>query len=248
MIKTFDSTCSLILFLLNSAKLRARQKERLTQRNTIEEPHPSEGPPVESLPQCPTNTAKDGDEATGLVQFFRDRPSVIDLEDDKLDAPKAKTDSPLRLGRLSKHKSSHLDLSRNPLDYLSPDMFFPSHQVQGTSMTNNSVPPNNLLPVLGLCAPNASEIESSNKKSSRSNGRQKGARPEFPFSLGPNSATLTETEVNGDEVKQSDASAEVSRLKNNIPNGGLPFRPVLSLSLSFSLCLFLCWFVSFVDK
>lgn len=208
------------------AKLRARQKERLAQRNAIEESHPSEGLPVESLPPCPTNTAKDGDQATGLVQFFRERPSVIDLEDNKLDAPKAKTDSPLRLGRLSKHKSSRLDLSVNPLDYLSPDIFFPSHQSQGTSMTN-SVPPNNLLPVLGLCAPNASQIESSNKNFSRSNCRQKGARPEFPFSLAPQSGTLSETDVNGDEVKLSGASAEVSRLKNNIPNGGLPFRPYL---------------------
>lgn len=235
----FDSRL-LFYLLFNSAKLRARQKERLAQRNAIEESHPSEGLPVESLPPCPTNPAKDGDQATGLVQFFRERPSVIDLEDNKLDAPKAKTDSPLRLGRQSKHKSSRLDLSVNPLDYLSPDIFFPSHQSQRTSMTN-SVPPNNLLPVLGLCAPNASQIESSNKNFSRSNCRQKGARPEFPFSLAPQSGTLSETDVNGDEVKLSGASAEVSRLKNNIPNGGLPFRPVLSLSLS------LFRFISFVD-
>ncbi|KAM2904936.1 hypothetical protein COP2_004596 [Malus domestica] len=206
------------------AKLRARQKERLAQRNAVEEPQPSEGLPVESLPQGPTNTAKDGDQATELVQFFRERPSVIDLEDDKLDPPKAKTDSPLRLGRLLKHKSSHLDLSVNSLDYMPPDIFLPSHQVPGTS----SLRSNNLLPVLGLCAPNASQIGSSNKKFSRSNGRQKGARPEFPFSLDPRSGTVNETEVNGDDMKLSDAPAEVSRLKNkliNIPNGGFPFRP-----------------------
>ncbi|KAM1688542.1 hypothetical protein ACFX2K_036399 [Malus domestica] len=205
------------------AKLRARQKERLAQRNAVEEPQPSEGPP-ESLPQGPTNTSKDGDQATELVQFFRERPSVIDLENDKLDAPKAKTDSPSRLGRLLKHKNSHLGLSVNSLDYMSPDMFLPSHQVPGTSL----LPSNNLLPVLGLCAPNASQIVSSNKKFSRSNGRQKGGRPEFPFSLAPQSGTLNETEVNGDDTKLSDAPAEVSHLKNklnSIPNGGFPFRP-----------------------
>ncbi|XP_062012290.1 protein CHROMATIN REMODELING 4 isoform X1 [Rosa rugosa] len=206
------------------AKLRARQKERLAQRNEIEEPCPSEGLPVESHPQCPMNTAEDVDQAAGLVQFLSEKSSVIDLEDNKLDASKAKTDSPLRLGKLSKHKSSRLDLSVNPLDYASPDILFPRHQHQGTNMTH-SMPPNNLLPVLGLCAPNASQIESS-KKNSRSNGRRRGAGPEFPFSLAPHSGTLPETEANGDEAKLSDASAEASqRLKSSIPNGGLPFRP-----------------------
>lgn len=234
------------MLLLNSAKLRARQKERLAQRNEIEERRPSEGLPVEPLPQCPTNTGEDvdqapgdqatGDQAPGLVQFFSERSSVIDLEDNKLDASKAKTDSPLRLGRLSKHKSSRLDLSVNPLDYASLDIFLPRHQHQGASMTH-SMPPNNLLPVLGLCAPNASQIESS-KKNSRSNSRRRGAGPEFPFSLAPQPGTLPETEANGNEMKLSDASAEVSqRLKSSIPNGGLPFRPVLSLSLCVCVCV-----------
>ncbi|KAL6206272.1 hypothetical protein ACLB2K_023520 [Fragaria x ananassa] len=209
------------------AKLRARQKERLAQKNEIEEPRPSEGLPIESHPQGPMNTAEDvdqatGDQAAGLVQFLSERSSVIDLEDNKLDASKAKTDSPLRLGKLSKHKSSRLDLSVNPLDHVSPDILFPRHQVQGTMTL--SVPPNNLLPVLGLCAPNASQLESS-KKNSRSNGRRRGAGPEFPFSLAPHSGTMPETEVNGDEVKLSDASAEASqRLKSSIPNSSLPFR------------------------
>ena len=241
--KYFDCGCNyLLLLLLNSAKLRARQKERLAQRNEIEEPRPSEGLPVESRPQYPMDTAEDdqaiGDQAAGLVQFLSERSSVIDLEDSKYDAAKAKTDSPLRSGKLSKHKSSHLDLSVNPLDYASPDLLFPRHQHQGTSMTH-SIPPNNLLPVLGLCAPNANQIESS-KKNSRSNGRWRGAGPEFPFSLAPHSGTLPETEANGDEVKLSDASTEAShRLKSSIPNGSLPFRTVPSL-LSFSVCVCVC--------
>ncbi|XP_050367230.1 protein CHROMATIN REMODELING 4 isoform X2 [Argentina anserina] len=205
------------------AKLRARQKERLSQRSEIEEPRPSEGLPIESHPQCPMDTAEDVDQATrdqgaGLVQFLSESSAVIDLEDSK-DASIAKTDSPLRLGKLSKHKSSRLDLSVNPLDYASPDILFPRHQHQGTSMTH-LVPSNNLLPVLGLCAPNASQIESS-KKNSRLNGRRRGAGPEFPFSLAPQSGTLPETEVNDDEVKLSEAS---QHLKSSIPNGSLPFR------------------------
>ena len=226
---------------MNSAKLRARQKERLAQRNAVEESRPSEGlaGPV-SVPQCPSTNPKEGD-ATELNQSIKENISVIDLEDDKVvqpvDAPKSKTDSPLRLSRISKYRmSSHLDFPVNPRGHPSPDIFLPSHQFQSTSYTN-SVPTSNLLPVLGLCAPNANQLEPSYRNFSRSNGRQSkpGTGPDFPFSLAPCSGTSIETL---DNAKKPDASAEIlqQRLKNSIPDNCHPYVSTLSLFIYIYDC------------
>lgn len=236
----FDITDAVIYFFWNSAKLRARQKERLAQRNAIEVCNPNEGLPVpESLLQCPPTNEEDGDQAMELLQQVREKSSVIDLEDSKfnqpLDALKSKADSTLRLGRLSKHKmSSNLDLTVNCHGHPSSDIIPPGHQNQGTGYTNSL--PSNLLPVLGLCAPNANQLEPSHRNFSRSNGRQNkpGTGPEFPFSLPPCSRTLVETDVNCQEImldkpKLQDASSEVlQRLKSSLSDGWLPFIPVLS--------------------
>lgn len=240
-----DSTPKALSFnfklLLTSAKLRARQKERLAQRNAVEESRPGEVIPApESWPQCPGND-KDGDQVTEVVQDVRDKSSVIDLEDDKVtepsDPPKSKGDSALRLGRPSKHKmSSYSDLAVNPLGHSSSDVLLPSHHYQGTSYTS-SLAANNLLPVLGLCAPNAKQLESSQKNFSKSNSRQSrsAARTEFPFSLAPCAGTSVETDLKGqesaqDKQKLQDASTEVSQhcLRSGMPDNRLPFNPVLS--------------------
>ncbi|XP_023892143.2 protein CHROMATIN REMODELING 4 isoform X2 [Quercus suber] len=220
------------------AKLRARQKERLAQRNAVEESRPTEGlAGPDSVTQCPSSNPKGGD-ATELDQPIKEKISIIDLEDDKVvqpaDVPKSKTDSPLRLSRMQKYKmSSHLDFPVNPLGHPSPEIFLPSHQFQSTNYTN-SVPTSNLLPVLGLCAPNANQTEPSYRTFSRSNGRQSkpGTGPEFPFSLAPCSGTSIETDVKCqdstlDRAKKPDASAEFlqQRLKNGIPDNCLPFAP-----------------------
>ncbi|XP_062096560.1 protein CHROMATIN REMODELING 4 isoform X3 [Humulus lupulus] len=200
------------------AKLRARQKERLAKRNAVEESNPIDRSPLEPAPQCPSTNALDGEQASGLVRSSVEKPLIIDLEDKKFDTPMNKSGSPLRLGRLSKSKiSGHLDRCVNLLDHPSPDIFLPSHQLHGTNYTNSTFN-SNLLPVLGLCAPNANKMESSHKNFSRSNGRQSrsGIGPEFPFSLPPHSGTLTETEVN--------ASQDVSQqhLKSGISDGRFP--------------------------
>lgn len=244
--ETNDSTPNALSFnfklLFNSAKLRARQKERLARRNAVEESRPGGViPEPESHPQCPGND-KGGDQVTEVVQDVRDKSPVIDLEDHKVtqpsDPPKSKGDSALRLGRPSKHKmSSHSDLAINPLGHSSSDVLFPSHHYQGTSHTI-SLPANNLLPVLGLCAPNAKQLESSQKNLSKSNSRQSrsAARPEFPFSLAPCAGTSVETDLKGqesdrDKQKLQDASAEFSQhcLRSDMPDNRLPFNPVLSL-------------------
>ncbi|CBI27197.3 unnamed protein product, partial [Vitis vinifera] len=196
------------------AKLRARQKERLAQRNAIER-------------SC--------NQVTRLAQPVREKAPAIDLEDGKigqpLDAMKGKADSNVRLGRQSRHKS-HLDLSARALGHPSPDIFLPSHHYQGTSYTN--LVANNLLPVLGLCAPNATQLESSHKNFSRSNGRQTrhGVGPEFPFCLAPCSGTSMEMDIKGhenasDKLRLLDASTDLPQLqrKNNNPDNCSPFGP-----------------------
>lgn len=219
------------------AKLRARQKERLAQRNAIERSCNVEEPSVtEPLLPFPPINAKDREQVTRLAQPVREKAPAIDLEDGKigqpLDAMKGKADSNVRLGRQSRHKS-HLDLSARALGHPSPDIFLPSHHYQGTSYPN-LVANNNLLPVLGLCAPNATQLESSHKNFSRSNGRQTrhGVGPEFPFCLAPCSGTSMEMDIKGhenasDKLRLLDASTDLPQLqqKNNNPDNCSPFGP-----------------------
>ncbi|KAK6240336.1 hypothetical protein SCA6_005725 [Theobroma cacao] len=219
-------------------KLRARQKERLARRNAIEEFRSSEGfPRLELVPQCPSMNERDGDHVNqSAQQTVKEKCSVIDLEDNKLaqssDEPKSKADSILRLGRLSKHKiSGQLDLSINPLHQSSPDIILPSNNHQGISYTS-SLSTNNLLPVLGLCAPNANQLDSYHRNFSRSNGRQSrpGTGPEFPFSLAPSTGPSAEKEAKGqettlDKFRLQDVSPEVlqQRLRNSNQDSWLPF-------------------------
>ncbi|XP_039036890.1 protein CHROMATIN REMODELING 4-like isoform X3 [Hibiscus syriacus] len=217
-------------------KLRARQKKRLARKNAIEEACPSEGfLGLESAAQCPSVNERDGDHVNKSDQRSdKEKCLVIDLEDNKLghssDEPKRTDDSILRLGRLSKHKrSGQLNLSVNPLHQSSPDIILNSHQ--GISY-NNSLPTNNL-PVLGLCAPNASQLDTFHKSFSRSNGRQSraGSGPEFPFSLAPTTGPSTEKEAKGqeatlDKLKLQDASPEVLQcLKIGSQDSWLPYNP-----------------------
>lgn len=218
------------------ARLRARQKELLARRNQIKESHPAEGlPGNESLMHSPA-IAKGEDLGSRPTHSVQEGPS-INLKDSKYtrlsEAKNNNTDSLSRIDKLSKHKmSSHFDASvSNPVRSL-PDIFLPSHPKGGLSMTN-SMPTNNLLPVLGLCAPNAYQIESSESNISKLNWRQNrhGSRQEFPFSLAPCSGTSMDAEVRGKEVvantKRADASTEnlQSSFKNTIPDNSLPFVP-----------------------
>ena len=215
------------LFLLYSAKRRARQKERLAQRNVEETSAPIDGVTrPESLHEVPVANSKDREQLTKLVQPAEGKAPVIDLE-----GPNSKPDSSLRMGKTLKHKlGGHLNLPVKSLD----------HQESGPSCAN-SVPSSNLLPVLGLCAPNATQMESSQRNFSGSYSRQV-TRPEFPFHIAPCPGTSNEMDVKGHDptfvkFKLPDASAEALRkhLKNSNPDNYLPFGLVLSLSLSLSL-------------
>ncbi|XP_054778799.1 protein CHROMATIN REMODELING 4 isoform X2 [Prosopis cineraria] len=175
------------------AKLRARQKERLAQRNAVGVSQPVEGlPGAESLLQSSAN-AKSADLENGPINLVGDGP--INLEENKSDmlsdAQKSHNDSIARMGRLSKH-------------------------------------------IMGLCAPNANLVKTSESNPPKLNWRQnrRGARQEFPFSLAPSSGTTSmEAEVRSQEgaanARLPDSLAHILQesFKNRIPDHNLPFLP-----------------------
>ncbi|CAN1810118.1 Protein CHROMATIN REMODELING 4 [Linum perenne] len=207
-------------------KLRTRQKERLAQRSIIEElGHNCEVPVSEYHQASVSDNRQARDELMG------GKSSTIDLEDEKFAQPpnahNSKTDSTLRLGQSSKRKmNSHLDLSGNAHGSTSLDTVAPNHQIQGTGYKNFPTP-DNLLPVLGLCAPNASQLESSRRKISRSNGRhgKLRTRHEFPFNLPPGAsmgadASLQETTPDRLKLRNGPAGGIP---ESSLPDGWLPF-------------------------
>lgn len=226
---------------INSAKLRARQKERLAQRYTVEGSRSLEYQVGHELsPQFPTTPERE----VGPSLAGRDSGSAFKLEDSKSrllsDAPKNRSNMTTSLSRFAKNgykscRSSHLDLFARPPATLTADMFLPSHSqsiCSGSSMTAK-----NLLPVLGLCAPNANQPNSTSRylKSSlnppKSNCEQSKTGmglSDFPFRLTTNTTSIDEQETAVDKSKVPDPSAGVShsRLKNAIWDICVPFSPV----------------------
>ncbi|KAK2967130.1 hypothetical protein RJ640_006839 [Escallonia rubra] len=213
------------------AKLRARQKERLARRNAVEAPDPGEGPcGLEPFHLPPPSNSQSGNQMTRPEQPVGDKALKVDLEDSRhgqaLDAQKSKTDSTARLSKKLKH-----NLPLKSFGHHSPDFLLPSHHLQGTSYTNSGAG-SNLLPVLGLCAPNANQLESSQRNNSRSHNRQsRQMGPEFPFHLAPRSGTSNDTDFIGhetasDKFKGPDASSDTLQQasKNGIPESYLLFR------------------------
>lgn len=149
---------------------------------------------------------QNGNDVAGFVQTSKGTFSAIDLDNDKSDGSKAE--------RQSQKTIVHSDLSFSPLGR-PPDML-QLHQHEGAVYPNSES--DKLLPVLGLCAPNANQVELSRRNSSRPNARQ--SRPvglEFPFSLAPFSGNLMGTHLKGlgptlDKPKVPDGPGEVSQL------------------------------------
>lgn len=238
---------SLICNSCDSAKLRSRQKERLAQRNAIGAPVTVMGLPGLEPPLLPSSSVRDSNRMIRSDQPSGEESSAIDLEDNRhcqnSEAPKTKSDLDPRLSKLSKHKMrSHLDFPVKPFGRHSLEIVLPGHQhhLQGTSFTN-SMSTSNLLPVLGLCAPNANQMESSERNIPKSHSRhnRKGSRPGFPFEIAPLRGTPNETDVKPHEpfshkFKLPSASLEALQHgpKNSIPDIYLPVRPnFLSLYL-----------------
>lgn len=85
---------------------------------------------------------------------------------------------------------------------------------------NLQVQNRNLLPVLGLCAPNSKLMESSQRNTSKSSTRRNKHGPglEFPFHLAPCSGPGTSSDIDGKPYGTIDTNIGVP-----------PFNPVCSL-------------------
>ncbi|KAF9587631.1 hypothetical protein IFM89_004463 [Coptis chinensis] len=169
------------------------QKERLAQRNMVRGAEPIEeqlGPEPQSH-DC-TTKAVEGEHLTQPVNASGEQVSEVGevMSNHVLDTPKCESElllaSVMGLNQNRKrNRSSLLDLTVTP---------------PGPS----SILDNSLLPVLGLCAPNAKQLESVNKKKQElcnTTGpncslSKKGKKLlDFPFRLAPGAGTSTNTDI-----------------------------------------------------
>ncbi|CDP11272.1 unnamed protein product [Coffea canephora] len=222
------------------ARLSARQKARLAKAKTDKARGFGGLSRPETLPPLTPPNAQDGHQKTASFLLVEDSGSAIDLVDKRSVQMPERTNKIEKLGKVQKPKSDVLlDLPVKPSVQQFPFGSPFSHQLQGTSFMS-SAPSNNLLPVLGLYAPNASQMESSQRNFSRSHCRQRRPDfgPDFPFPAVPSSGCMNAMGVKGPETilggyQLPDLSCDGSEKhsKPNIPNSFLPsnLQPALDL-------------------
>ncbi|XP_027147811.1 protein CHROMATIN REMODELING 4 [Coffea eugenioides] len=222
------------------ARLSARQKARLAKAKTDKACGFGGLSRPETLPPLTAPNAQDGHQKTASFLLVEDSGSAIDFVDKRSVQMPERTNKIENLGKVQKPKSDVLlDLPVKPSVQQFPFGSPFSHQLQGTSFMS-SAPSNNLLPVLGLYAPNASQMESSQRNFSRSHCRQRRPDfgPDFPFPAVPSSGCMNAMGVKGPETilggyQLPDLSCDGSEKhsKPNIPNSFLPsnLQPALDL-------------------
>ncbi|KAF6136542.1 hypothetical protein GIB67_015998 [Kingdonia uniflora] len=198
------------------AKLRARQKERLAQRNLVKADRLIE---FEQPSQHPAFCPKEIEHIPLPVEAL-----AVEGEHNKLNQP-LETSNNKRgsIPSASKQvrRSSHLDLSFNPPDLPTPDMYSSYHRVINSASANS-----NLLPILGLCAPNANQLESAQRIPRSNSAQGRTAIPEFPFRL-PDSGVGILGDIRGPEIAgDTDNISDFARrrFKSSILDGCFPFN------------------------
>ncbi|XP_038972307.1 protein CHROMATIN REMODELING 4 [Phoenix dactylifera] len=227
-------------------KLRARQKERIARRHIREFPSSVDKPDLLMQPVIPS--AKEGEDLNISKPLDTgEQASSINMDDTKLSQPfetKNESESTARLGKFSKHgyrrfHGTHLDFFVRPPGNLSPDIFLPSHQYQSTNFANSIS--SNLPPVLGLCAPNANQVNSTSQNfgsllnlptSNHEHRKLSNRLPEIPLPPAASTGALKDTNSEGRETTADtsllpDTSGEAlhHQLKNMIPDSYFPFCP-----------------------
>jgi len=221
---------------LISTRLRARQKGRLAQRKAFEE-FSLAGvlPGPEALSQGLPCHLKGRDETTKLMQPSAEKAEMIEVEDNKLgelEVPGSNSGSVQVARRLLKHRYN------NQGNFT---LKVPSDGQNVNSNLANSVDQNPLLPVLGLCAPNACQPELSHRSLSKSHGREnrQGNRLDFPIRLSTVSGTSAEKDVNALEAGTGTLELPAASLefpqqhfKSSFRDNPLPSPLVCARSLS----------------
>lgn len=183
----------------NSSKLRARQKERLAKRNTAKSFAYIEhrfGP--ESLSQLPPPSAQAERQLTALISV-EENCSTIDFKDHVPTAePDNKIGSSLKLGKTSQQKSNtFMKLPVISVEQHIVEVPLSNEHLEGTS-TMNSLS-YNLIPVLGLCAPNVNQMMPVNRKFSSSYQSQYKKGPGLEFSFPTSNGSSNEMTIKGNE-------------------------------------------------
>nr|AMP82932.1 CHD3-type chromatin-remodeling factor PICKLE [Catalpa bungei] len=220
------------------ARLRARQKERLLKRNVIEPSAPVQEPyRIRSLPPFPPSDVQEENQMATSARHAEEKSPVADLEDKnpgQRAGPNGMPDSTLKLGKMSKQKSTFpLDPSVISTGRHHPGVSEDNEQLQGTRASDAML--NNLLPVIGLCAPNAPNRMELQRKVPRPYSRQfkQGLGLEFPLPATCSSSGMSnEVTGKGNEAisaryKFSDVLPGTSHLhtKSDGPDKYLPFTP-----------------------
>ncbi|KAJ6846577.1 protein CHROMATIN REMODELING 4-like [Iris pallida] len=222
------------------AKLRARQKERISQRHnknilcSVDKPEPLTQSFIPSFKEEQSLGSSKHLDGTGDI-------SPMKLEEPRSSQPSEskRSNSTAKVGRSKHGHRRYLNAHWDPsAGNISPDIFLPSHQFQSTDSAN-PMPSANLLPVLGLCAPNASQVNStpwsfhSPLGQPLSNPEQrKGIMKMLEVPCAPSTMTGSLNDVNivGQETAENPSLPDLSgealryRLKNTIPDF-FPFCP-----------------------
>ena len=246
MLWSVSCTNSLNPFLY-SAKLRARQKERIAQGHNSEVLNSADKTELPRDSQITSVKEAHSLDASKHLDDAGEDVSALNLGETKLTQPfeSKRSNSTAKVRRFSKYgyrryHSTRLDLSVKPSGNLSPDIFLPSHQLL-SGASANPAPSAHLLPVLGLCAPNASQMNSVTRKSHSiltqplSDHEQRKANTgmsEIPFPVpacsGPsNDLNIGGRKPAGDPSLFPDISeASRRRMKNILPDNFFPFVSV----------------------
>ncbi|CAN4080377.1 unnamed protein product [Withania somnifera] len=213
------------------AKLRARQKERLARRNAIEASGPMEGQAGQESPShlLPPET-HDLNPMNVPLQHREEKHVFMNLDNNNClkssETGKSMGNSTLRLGKFKYKLMDYIDL---PSSDPRADISQSSNHAQ--DMSYNSVADKPLLPVLGLCAPNAHQAEAPQRNFSKSNIRhhRQGLGLEFPI-IAPPPELSTERVAKGfpRKFRLPDLPLDPAQQppKNSLPDSYLPFNPL----------------------
>ncbi|KAI3969718.1 hypothetical protein MKX01_020279 [Papaver californicum] len=209
-------------------KLRTRQKERVALSKVIKE-------------SCPTSEEQFGPlpPTWPSVETVKEEASAVDLEDNNSNQSQPVDTSKNKNMSVSKHSRTPKQGYRSRISY---SLDYPpvrprgppSHEYFLQSMNSMSYMPTdpNLLPVLGLCAPNASQLQLAQRSKNENcnlprlySGRIRAGTslPDFPFRLNSGAEASSERKTKGKEIAEEIADVVPSRLKSSIPDGGFPF-------------------------
>lgn len=212
------------------AKLRAKQKERLARRNEIGASGPVEG---QAGRESPCHLLPPQAPYVNLInvpsQHREEKPVAMNLDNNNRpkssETQKNMGDSTLRLGKLKHKLNDSIDFPSR--GHPAADIPQSSKLAQDMSYVNSVN--KQLLPVLGLCAPNAHQAEAPQRNLSKSNIRQhrQGLGLDFPTIAPPELSTEMVAKGLPRRFRLPDLPVDPSQQppRSSLADSYLPFNP-----------------------